>query len=310
MSELVAESNAVVQQLNSLEEDDYASLEQLLMTGGTDKEWSFALKMNDFGVIDALLDKVVCGSGAGEGTGVASSSSSSSSSSKEAVTIFKCLALSCNILPTLWQQHSNLHGIHNILRLTDTVVSLITCTIDLKLASSPKKVRPNSTPYAGFDVRDIADYNVNYNEEDPTLDEDEQLQDQKLQQLDDSLQVYLLVLCQLYACSLPSLSHILQYESENSHQSSEIATNNHSNSRSTSTTTTTTTTATTMDDEEDNVNIGVGTRCLAWCKDILECCHKVDEVHFLQALKFVSYVNFHFDTSEVSLKNQSSPISR
>ena len=307
MSELVAESNAVVQQLNSLEEDDYASLEQLLMTGGTDKEWSFALKMNDFGVIDALLDKVVCGSGAGEETGV--TSSSSSSSSKEDVTIFKCLALSCNILPTLWQQYSDLHGIHNILRLTDTVVSLIICTIDVKLASSPKKVRPNSTPYAGFDVRDIADYNVNYNEEDPTLDEDEQLHDQKLQQLDGSLQVYLLVLCQLYACSLPSLSHILQCESENSHQSSEIATNKHSNN-SRSTSTTTTTTATTMDNEEGNIYIGVGTRCLAWCKDILECCHKVDEVHFLQALKFVSYVNFHFDTSEVSLKNQSSPISR
>lgn len=299
MSALVSDSdedNAVVESLSNLEEDDFAALEQILMTEGTEKEWAAALKMNEFELIDSLVGKLDGGSSAG----AASSSSSSAAAEKDdVITILKCLALSCNIVPSIWQLYSDFHGIEKVINITDTVVNLITCAVSMKLASSPKKIRPNSVPYAGFDVRDIADYNVRYNEEDAALDEGEQLKQEELQQLDNCLEVYLLVLCQLYSSPLQSLSQRLQTESA---QLPEEEIENDTAAASGSNTTMVETTT-------HNV-IGIQKTCLVWCKHVLEYTNKVDEDYFLQALKFVSHINFHFDTSKVSLKNQSSPLSR
>ena len=297
MSALVSnstEDNALVAQLNSLEDNDFASLEQLLMTEGTEKEWAVALKLNNFGLIESLLGKLD-----GESSADAASSSSSPLSELEKddlITILKCLALSCNILPSVWRLYSDAHGINSVINVTDTVVNLITSAIDAKLASSPKKIRPNSVPYAGFDVRDIADYNVRYNDENEVLDEGEQLRQEELQKLNDNLEVYLLVLCQLYSCSLPSLSHRLQQERTKLPDKRDESDTTHSS---------VTIAAANAHDE-----FGIEKRCLTWCERILEYTNKADEELFLQALKFVSHINFHFDTSEVSLKNQSSPLSR
>ena len=234
-------------------------------------EWMEALKMNDFGITDSLVDRLKDCSLVDS----ALSSSSAALTRDEVITILKCLALSGNILPSIWQLYSDSLGVEKVLQLTDTVVGLVTSAIDVKLASSPKKARPNSVPYAGFDMRDIVDYNVCYDEGDAAIDEDEQLREQQLQQLDESLELYLLVLCQLYGRPLSSLSHRLEYEKST-----------------------------------PSVEISIEKKCLYWCERTLLYTNKVDEAFFLQALKFVCLVNFHFDTSEISLQNQSSPVSR
>jgi hypothetical protein len=103
----IALENIIIQSLSELDQDDLASVEELLQTG-SDQDWQIAIEFNDFQLVKSMIETLIArGSGGGDIS-----------------LVCRCIGLASNIHPSLWRKYVTLHKEIDILRATSVLTSI------------------------------------------------------------------------------------------------------------------------------------------------------------------------------------------